>query len=137
MLPFSNTLVVMDMTGAQLRRRSSSSGCASTPTARPRCCICRMASATPGTAPGRRPARGAGQLKLDGVAIDDAKTYRVAANNFLAEGGDGFTAFGEAANKRNTQILDLDAFVRYLSSTTGPASRRAARCRGPHRDARK
>ena len=55
-------------------------------------------------------------VKLGGVPLDDARVYRVAANNFLAEGGDGFPAFAAAANKRDTNIVDLDALVRYLSS---------------------
>ena len=116
-LPFSNTIVVMDMTGAQLRAALEQQW---------------MRKHADSQAEMLHPSRGfsyrwdatrpkgqrvvPGSVKLDGVALDDNKTYRVAANNFLAEGGDGFTAFAEAANKRNTQMLDLDAFVRYLSS---------------------
>ena len=31
-------------------------------------------------------------LKINGVAVDPAASYRVTVNNFLAGGGDGFTA---------------------------------------------
>src|SRR5699024_521488 len=34
-----------------------------------------------------------GSMYLDGVQIQADETYRVAVYNFLAEGGDGFTAF--------------------------------------------
>jgi 5'-nucleotidase len=36
------------------------------------------------------------------------------ANNFLAEGGDGYPVFKQATNKVDTQILDLDAFLAYI-----------------------
>lgn len=116
-LPFSNTIVVMDMTGAQLRalleqqwiRKHADSNAAMLHPSRG--FTYRWDGAKPR---GQRVVPGS--VKLDGVAIDDARTYRVAANNFLAEGGDGFGAFAEAANKRDTQVLDLDAFVRYLAA---------------------
>ena len=116
-LPFSNTIVVMDMTGAQLRalleqqwiRKHADSNAAMLHPSRG------FSYRWDGAKPrGQRVVPGS--VKLDGVVIDDNKTYRVAANNFLAEGGDGFGAFAEAANKRDTQILDLDAFVRYLAA---------------------
>ncbi|GAA3050807.1 5'-nucleotidase [Streptomyces olivoverticillatus] len=54
-------------------------------------------------------------VKLNGTAIDPAKTYRVAANEFLAGGGDGFPVFKDAANKKSGGT-DLDAFVSYLKA---------------------
>ena len=47
------------------------------------------------------------------VALVPGDTYRVAANNFLADGGDSFTAFTQAAN-RVTEGLDIDALRAYL-----------------------
>ncbi|MGX7757672.1 bifunctional metallophosphatase/5'-nucleotidase [Streptomyces angustmyceticus] len=61
-------------------------------------------------------------VKLNGTALDPAKTYRVAMNEFLAGGGDGFTAFKTATNKY-VGPSDLDAFTAYLtahSSATNP-----------------
>ncbi|WP_372408828.1 bifunctional UDP-sugar hydrolase/5'-nucleotidase [Streptomyces luteireticuli] len=54
-------------------------------------------------------------VKLNGEPIDPAKTYRVAANEFLMGGGDGFPAFKEAKNKLNG-VSDLDAFLAYLGA---------------------
>ncbi|MBT2457908.1 bifunctional UDP-sugar hydrolase/5'-nucleotidase [Streptomyces sp. ISL-86] len=56
-------------------------------------------------------------VKLDGAAIDPAKTYRVAMNEFLAGGGDGFTVLKEHKNKL-VGVADLDAFNAYLSKST-------------------
>jgi len=55
-------------------------------------------------------------LTINGLAVpkDATKVYRIATNNFLADGGDGFLAF-----KNGTNVffggLDIDAFANYLS----------------------
>ncbi|MBD3004478.1 bifunctional UDP-sugar hydrolase/5'-nucleotidase [Streptomyces sp. 5-10] len=54
-------------------------------------------------------------VKLNGEAIDPAKTYRVAMNEFLAGGGDGFPAFKDGKNKL-VGASDLDAFTAYLGA---------------------
>jgi 5'-nucleotidase len=53
-------------------------------------------------------------VKVGGAALDPARTYRVVANSFLADGGDGFAAFTEARNKY-IGGLDIDAFSSFLS----------------------
>ncbi|MFG2210326.1 bifunctional metallophosphatase/5'-nucleotidase [Streptomyces sp. NPDC048638] len=61
-------------------------------------------------------------VRLDGAAIDPAKTYRVAMNEFLAGGGDGFPVLKDGKNKY-VGPSDLDAFTAYLtahSSASGP-----------------
>ncbi|MGT9857869.1 5'-nucleotidase C-terminal domain-containing protein, partial [Citrobacter freundii complex sp. 2025EL-00205] len=40
-------------------------------------------------------------LTLNGKPIEDATVYHIATNSFLADGGDGFTAFAEG-KARNT-----------------------------------
>ncbi|MFF8616313.1 bifunctional metallophosphatase/5'-nucleotidase [Streptomyces sp. NPDC015350] len=54
-------------------------------------------------------------IELNGEAIDPAKTYRVAMNEFLAGGGDGFAALGEGTNKL-VGASDLDMFNAYLAA---------------------
>ncbi|MEU9255170.1 bifunctional metallophosphatase/5'-nucleotidase [Streptomyces sp. NPDC048270] len=56
-------------------------------------------------------------VKLNGAAIDPAKTYRVAMNEFLAGGGDGFTVLKEHKNKL-VGAPDLDCFNAYLGKST-------------------
>ncbi|RST17233.1 bifunctional metallophosphatase/5'-nucleotidase [Streptomyces sp. WAC05374] len=61
-------------------------------------------------------------VKLNGEPIDPAKTYRVAMNEFLAGGGDGFPALAQGKNKL-VGASDLDVFNAYLaanSSATAP-----------------
>jgi 5'-nucleotidase len=54
-------------------------------------------------------------IKINGTPVTDTGAYRVAANNFLVGGGDGFSVF-----KQGTDLwsgpLDIDAFVAYLGA---------------------
>ncbi|MFK0217211.1 bifunctional metallophosphatase/5'-nucleotidase [Streptomyces vinaceus] len=59
-------------------------------------------------------------VKLNGAAIDPAKTYRVAMNEFLAGGGDGFTVLKDHKNKL-VGVPDLEAFNAYLAKSTQAA----------------
>lgn len=56
-------------------------------------------------------------LKLGGVALDPAATYRVTMNNFLADGGDGFTVFAKGTERLGGAV-DLDALQEYLKAGT-------------------
>jgi 5'-nucleotidase len=58
---------------------------------------------------------GALQVPLD-------KPYRVAINNFLAEGGDNFTVLKGGANVQRNGTPDIDALVAYLSGYKTPAA---------------
>jgi 5'-nucleotidase len=52
-------------------------------------------------------------VKINGVPIVDAQNYQVTMNNFLADGGDGFSVFRQCTNQIGGEV-DLDAFGRYL-----------------------
>ncbi|OPY50169.1 MAG: bifunctional 2',3'-cyclic nucleotide 2'-phosphodiesterase/3'-nucleotidase precursor protein [Methanosaeta sp. PtaU1.Bin112] len=52
-------------------------------------------------------------IMINGKAIDPKGSYRVAANGFLADGGDGFPVL-KAGVDRICVISDIDAFVEYL-----------------------
>jgi 5'-nucleotidase len=54
-------------------------------------------------------------VKVGGEAIDPARTYRVVANSFLSDGGDGFAAFTTATDKFFGG-LDIEAFGRFLGA---------------------
>ncbi|GGT23695.1 5'-nucleotidase [Streptomyces tanashiensis] len=62
-----------------------------------------------------------GTIKLNGEAIDPAKTYRVAMNEFLAGGGDGFAALATGTNKL-VGASDLDVFNAYLAAHSSAAA---------------
>ncbi|MFF9865468.1 bifunctional metallophosphatase/5'-nucleotidase [Streptomyces sp. NPDC013953] len=60
-------------------------------------------------------------VKLDGEPLDPAKTYRVAMNEFLAGGGDGFPALAQGRNKL-VGASDLDLFNAYLAANSSAAA---------------
>ena len=58
-----------------------------------------------------------GSVEVGGEPLDPARTYRVVANSFLADGGDGFSTFAEATDKYIGGI-DLDALAAYLADAS-------------------
>ena len=46
--------------------------------------------------------------------IDDNKIYKVAFNDFLVDGGDGFAILKTFPKKEKTDILVRDAVIRYF-----------------------
>lgn len=115
-LPFSNTLVLLDMSGAEIRavleqqwQRANLDN---------ESFMLQVSAGLHYTWNRNRPLGQhivPGSLTLNGAPLDDARIYKVVVNNFLAEGGDGFPQFARAANKRDTNLLDLDAFVAHLA----------------------
>jgi 5'-nucleotidase len=123
-LPFGNTLVVMDLTGAQLRNLLEQQWARSGGGY-----MLQVSSGLSYQWDSTRPVGSRvvpGSLKVSGAAVEDGKTYRVAANNFLAEGGDNFPEFAKGANKVDTQIRDLDALIDYLGKHEGTGGQSAS-----------
>jgi 5'-nucleotidase len=54
---------------------------------------------------------------LDGEPVDPAKSYRVTVNNYLALGGDGFTAIKDGAAQR-FGAYDSDALFAYFQANS-------------------
>ncbi|MET8093341.1 bifunctional metallophosphatase/5'-nucleotidase [Micromonospora sp. NPDC005220] len=116
--PFANNLVTLDLTGAQLYcvlEQQFVTGRTLYPSATVGYVV--DPNGTTGTVAnpcaGTRVVRGS--LTIGGTAVDTAATYRVTVNNFLAGGGDGFSALTGGTNQVTGQI-DLDAFVAYLTA---------------------
>ncbi|MFE6162939.1 bifunctional metallophosphatase/5'-nucleotidase [Streptomyces sp. NPDC056486] len=115
--PFSNTVNLVDLTGAQLitglKQQVSGSNEAS-----PK--ILQISDGLTYTLDMTK--SGADRvvtdsIKLGGKAIDPATTYRVAMNSFLAGGGDGFAELGKGA-KPLVGSDDLKAFNDYLTANS-------------------
>ncbi|WP_159604526.1 bifunctional metallophosphatase/5'-nucleotidase [Agromyces humi] len=52
---------------------------------------------------------------LNGVPIDPAASYSVTVNSFLGTGGDNFFEFANGTDKRDTGKIDLNAMVDYMA----------------------
>ena len=53
-------------------------------------------------------------ITLNGTPLDPAASYRVTANNFLTDGGDGFTGFLAGTDRLGGDV-DTDAFEAYIT----------------------
>jgi 5'-nucleotidase len=122
-LPFGNTLVIMDITGAQLRAMLEQQWDRPAKDQYMLQVSRALSYAWDSTRPvGQRLVPGS--LKVDGKPVEDDKTYRIVANNFLAEGGDNFPALAKGTNRQDTGMRDLDALVAWLKQNpdTGASS---------------
>jgi 5'-nucleotidase len=112
---FANTLVVSSLTGAQLRATLEQQW---QPVGSPRPFLKlgvsqNLSYTYDPTAPaGSR----IGQILLDGAPLDEAATYKVTVNSFLATGGDNFTALAGAAVKADSGKVDLESQVSYFAA---------------------
>ena len=117
--PFSNSLVTLTLTGEQLKAVLEQQVFNS-----------RMlqisASLTYSWSTSAAAGNHVSNLMINGVAVDPAASYRVTVNNFLAGGGDGFTALLGGTDLL-TGMIDLDAFAAYITAYSpvapGPQNR--------------
>jgi 5'-nucleotidase len=58
-------------------------------------------------------------VDASGVVANPAKTYRVTMNNFMADGGDGYSTFLKGTN-RTGGAQDIDALVAYMAQFKAP-----------------
>lgn len=117
-LPFGNTLILMSLTGAQIRTLLEQQMWLDdeSPDGRN---VLQVSDGFTYTWDRKRPYGQrvlAESVKLHGVALDDRKEYRIAANNFIAGGGDRLAVFAQGANKVDTGIKDLDVFLAYIKA---------------------
>ncbi|NEB83089.1 bifunctional metallophosphatase/5'-nucleotidase [Streptomyces anulatus] len=119
--PFTNMMNVVDLTGAQLvtalQQQVSGSNEASPKILQ----VSKGLTYTLDLTKSGADRVVADTIKLNGEAIDPARTYRVAMNEFLAGGGDGFAALGEGTNKL-VGASDLDLFNAYLAAHSTAAA---------------
>ncbi|MDN5280290.1 MAG: 5-nucleotidase / UDP-sugar diphosphatase [Clostridiales bacterium] len=54
--------------------------------------------------------------RLDGEAFDPEKTYKVAVNDFMAGGGDGFLNLKEVTDRYKTGVLVRDAVIKLIEA---------------------
>lgn len=114
-LPFGNTLDVMNLTGAQVR------GLLEEQWVDQRNIVRGLLQPSNGFTYQWDPKQPVGQrvvqgsVQLHGVPLEDGASYRIVTNHFLAEGGDYFPTFARGSNRAPTSIRDIDALAAYLA----------------------
>lgn len=115
-LPFANTLVLMTLSGAQIRALLEQQWKGAKADAHG---VLQVSDGFSYRWDARRPEGQRvlpGSIRLNGAPLVDAKPYRVVVNNFLAEGGDGFSIFAQGSERVETTLRDHDALVAYLAA---------------------
>jgi 5'-nucleotidase len=112
--PFGNTLVVVEMTGAQIKAVLEQQFADAVPATVGQSLLI----PSEGFAFAYDRSRPAGDrivaMTLGGASLDPQATYRVTVNNFLASGGDGFSLLAEARAIYDAGV-DLDALEAYIA----------------------
>ncbi|MFT4283232.1 MAG: ExeM/NucH family extracellular endonuclease [Protaetiibacter sp.] len=127
--PFANTLVTMNLTGAQLKgvleQQWQPAGAA-----RPFLKL----GLSEGLEYVYDPAAAAGShmtaITLNGEPVTDDQVIKVVTNSFLASGGDNFGAFTQGTGVADSGRIDLDAFVAYIGENSPVAPDTAQRAVG-------
>jgi 5'-nucleotidase len=124
--PFNNLVVTISLTGAQLKSvlEQQFAGVAGQPTTK-------ILQVSDGVTYSYDPTRAVddriADLRLSGTPIDPAATYRVSTNDFLANGGDGFTRLTAGSDRAVAPAFDVDSLAAYLTANApvapGPANR--------------
>ena len=113
--PFGNVMMVVSLTGAQIKEALEQQFDNPAPGQNRILQVSRGLTYTWDAA--KPKGEKVSDLKLGGVALDPAATYRVTMNNFLADGGDGFTVFAKGTERLGGAV-DLDALQEYLKAGT-------------------
>ena len=112
--PFGNVLYQMTATGAEIRRYFEALGSGDGPD--------EHISGAVATYDLSRP-DGSRLVSLtlpDGRPLDDAATYTIVMNDFMATGRDGLALQRASRATKNLNIVDLDALVAYLKAQASP-----------------
>ncbi|MEV4167630.1 bifunctional metallophosphatase/5'-nucleotidase [Nonomuraea dietziae] len=114
-VPFSNMLVTMTLTGAQVERLLEQQWCGQS-TAR----VLGVSKGFTFTYDNAKPACDKidpATIKLNGAVVNPAGRYRVTANSFIATGGDGFSVLTEGT-ERVEKVRDIEAFESHIRANT-------------------
>jgi 2',3'-cyclic-nucleotide 2'-phosphodiesterase (5'-nucleotidase family) len=105
-MPFDNTIVIVELTGAQVKQALEQSLRGNR--------VTQVSGVRYVLEPSTQSRWALKSVTLaDGSAIDDAKTYTVAVNNFMASGGDQYNVLA-AAKATDTGRLIRDAMESYI-----------------------
>ena len=120
--PFGNSLVTLSLTGAQIETMLEQQfvGCSNNQAFNR---VLQVSNGFEYAWDKTRPACDRidpASVRLNGVTIDPAASYRVTVNNFLADGGDQFLVLKQGTNRLGGDV-DLDALAKHLQGTVAGA----------------
>ncbi|MCL6682302.1 bifunctional metallophosphatase/5'-nucleotidase [Sphingomonas alba] len=120
MMPFGNNLLVMTLTGAQLKHVIEQQFAGSN-RANGRPAALGPSSGFNYTVDLSRPSgERVVAMTLNGKSVVPTGRYRVVVNNYLASGGDGLSGFTEGTDITDKGMVDLDALVDWIAKGQTP-----------------
>jgi 5'-nucleotidase len=126
MMPFGNNLVVLTLTGAQLKAvLEQQYAIPPRPKATHPAVLAPSAGFTYAVDVSKPKGSRISDMRLNDKAIEPGGRYRVAVNNYMASGGDSLTGFTAGTELTDRGIIDLDALVDWIAKgQTPPAPNR-------------
>lgn len=110
-LAFDNTVVTLQLTGAQLRE-ALENGVSQLEQGGGR--FPQVSGMTYVFERSRPVGQRVVEVRVGGQPLDPARVYSIATNDFMAGGGDGYAVFRAGRQSRDTQILMRDLFIDYV-----------------------
>ena len=113
-LPFDNTVVVLTLKGTDVQDLFHHIAMVS-----------RGSGAFPQVSDGvrfriDREARRCEDIRINGKPVDLKRTYRIATNSYMANGGDGYRIFLKAVERYDASMFQRDVFIQYIKHLGGP-----------------
>jgi len=123
MMPFGNNLVVMTLTGAQLKAALEQQYAVPLRPKATRPAVLAPSAGYTYAVDLKKPAGSrVSDMRLNGASVTADGRYRVVLNNYLASGGDGISAFTGGTEVTDRGIIDLDALVSWIARGQTPPS---------------
>jgi len=121
MMPFGNNLVVMTLTGEQLKAALEQQYAIPIKTGRTRPAALAPSEGFSYAVDMAKPEGSrVSDMRLSGKQVTANGRYRVTLNNYLASGGDSLTAFTKGTDLTDKGVIDLDALVAWIAPGRTP-----------------
>ena len=121
MMPFGNNLVVMTLTGEQLKAAIEQQYAIPIKAGRTRpAALAPSEGFTYAVDMSKPEGSRVLDMRLYGKPTEREARYRVALNNYLASGGDGLSAFMQGVEVTDKGVIDLDALIAWIAQGRTP-----------------
>ena len=121
MMPFGNNLLVMTLTGAQLKAALEQQYAVPLRPGKTKpAALAPSAGFSYSVDLSKPEGSRVSDMRLDGRRVTAAGRYRVVVNNYLASGGDGLSAFTRGTQVTDRGIIDIDALVAWIARGQTP-----------------
>ncbi|WP_051620685.1 bifunctional metallophosphatase/5'-nucleotidase [Paenibacillus sp. UNC451MF] len=106
-VPFNNNVLIMEMTGNDLKEVLEQS-------AKMSAGVLEQSGATMVIDPTAESGSFIVEALVNGQPLDENRTYKIASDDFTCKGGDGFTAFAAATGIKDTSMIMRDLVIEHI-----------------------